>query len=305
MCLSHTYISFSIFQHIIYRGFETSYDPEYPSIQRYSHPLFRKGDWESCLQITLPQSTASKYHRHTKKKKSNDIKKVKTIHHPNNKSHKLSPLSRMKARSVTPPDCTGKLLPYQAIASTLPEESAAEWLVKSATLERRVAATSESRRRLTVTAEEQGGGGGGATADTRSLSPSALATTSSSSSMDAEEVQKKTSDVVSAAMAALQHARNSDSSSNPASSNAESMQPLSSSSSSSSLNAMTMAFIQRSNSRRMQSRPAGIYGARGQSSHSTMAQLSSQLSNHVDTQTRAMLAKHLSRKREAGIGNLK
>ena len=213
----------------------------------------------------------------------------------------------MKARSVTPPDCTGKLLPYQAIASTLTEESAAEWLVKSATLERRVAATSESRRRLTVTAEEQGGGGGGggATADTRSLSPSALATTSSSSSMDAEEVQKKTSDVVSAAMAALQHARNSDSSSIPASSNAESMQPLSSSSSSSSLNAMTMAFIQRSNSRRMQSRPAGIYGARGQSSHSTMAQLSSQLSNHVDTQTRAMLAKHLSRKREAGVGNLK
>ena len=212
----------------------------------------------------------------------------------------------MKARSVTPPDCTGKLLPYQAIASTLPEESAAEWLVKSATLERRVAATSESRRRLTVTAEEQGGGC--ATADTRSLSPSALATTSSSSSMDAEEVQKKTSDVVSAAMAALQHARNSDSSSNPASSNAESLQPLSSSSSSSSsssLNAMTMAFIQRSNSRRMQSRPAGIYGARGQSSHSTMAQLSSQLSNHVDTQTRNMLAKHLSRKREAGIGNLK
>ena len=65
-----------------------------------------------------------------------------------------------------------------------------------------------------------------------------------------------------------------------------------------SLNAMTMAFIQRSNSRRMQSRPAGIYRARGQSSHSIMAQLSSQLSNHVDTQTRAMLG-------EAGIDNLK
>ena len=37
--------------------FKAEKDDEYPGKQVYSHPMFRKGDWEGCLKITKPGST--------------------------------------------------------------------------------------------------------------------------------------------------------------------------------------------------------------------------------------------------------
>ena len=37
-------------------GFETVNDPNYPNVNVYRHPMFRKGDWEGCLKIQLPVS---------------------------------------------------------------------------------------------------------------------------------------------------------------------------------------------------------------------------------------------------------
>lgn len=36
------------------RGFELVNDPRYPHVNIYKHPMFRKGDWEACLQMKLP-----------------------------------------------------------------------------------------------------------------------------------------------------------------------------------------------------------------------------------------------------------
>lgn len=40
-------------------GFQISNDAKYPDINVYSHPLFRKGDWEGCLRIVKPPKSAN------------------------------------------------------------------------------------------------------------------------------------------------------------------------------------------------------------------------------------------------------
>ena len=40
-----------------HRGFETIKDPQYPQVNVYQHPQFREGEWETCLDIKLPDPT--------------------------------------------------------------------------------------------------------------------------------------------------------------------------------------------------------------------------------------------------------
>ncbi|KAL7466326.1 hypothetical protein ACHAXS_006624 [Conticribra weissflogii] len=42
-------------QTLLYWGFTCDSDPKYPKVNVWKHPMFRKGDWEECLKITLPQ----------------------------------------------------------------------------------------------------------------------------------------------------------------------------------------------------------------------------------------------------------
>lgn len=272
-----------------FRGFTIAKDPQYPHVQLYTHPMFRRGDWEACLNMKLPPGTSCPPPKKKKRKKNTSPALVG-----------LSPPPK-KARSVTPPEIVFRpappvstLLPYYDIAKSLPEESAAEWLAQSAMLEQMIAATKESRRRLSMTDEMS--------PSTTTLLEMAAAkqpelinktsmpsipyqdgdAASISSTLSDSEVQRMTTDVVSAAIAALNQSKVS--SSRGSTTHEKIMRG-----DSSSLSAMTEDFIQRSNSRRMQSRPAGIYGARGQSSHSTLASLRSQLSDQVDAQTKVML----------------
>ena len=280
------------------RGFEVAQEAQYPNVQLYKHPKFRKGDWEACLSMTLP----GKVGRPEQGVASSSI--------PLKKRHKMSPVSphHHGTRSVTPPDFIldngSGLLPYQAIAQTLPQESAAEFLAQSAMLESMIAATAETRRRLSVSVDVPPSSAlmGLARNDSELMYPQTLrgpsqqgitrqtSVTSTSdegescaSELSDAEVSKMTSDVVTAAMAALKGSEPP----KMISSTSRLKSIISSTPASSSLNSITEAFIQRSNARRMQSRPAGIYGARGQSSHATMAKLSSQFSDSVDAQTKA------------------
>ena len=279
-----------LLQHYLFhfRGFTIAKDPQYPHVQLYTHPMFRRGDWEACLNMKLPPGTSCP----PPKKKKRQKNTASTL-------LGLSPPPK-KARSVTPPEIVFRpappittLLPYHDIAKSLPEESAAEWLAQSAMLEQMIAATKESRRRLSMTDEMS--------PSTATLLEMAAAkqpelfnktsissipyqdgdAASISSTLSDSEVQKMTTDVVSAAIAALNQSK--------LSSRGSTIHEKIMRGDSSSLSAMTEDFIQRSNSRRMQSRPAGIYGARGQSSHSTLASLRSQLSDQVDAQTKIML----------------
>ena len=49
---------FNFFANTTRRGFESTKDPNYPEVNVYSHPQFRKGDWESCLAMKVPDPTA-------------------------------------------------------------------------------------------------------------------------------------------------------------------------------------------------------------------------------------------------------
>ena len=286
-----------------FRGFTIAKDPQYPHVQLYTHPMFRRGDWEACLNMKLPPGTSCPPPKRKKRKSKNTAPGLAG----------LSPPPK-KARSVTPPEIVFRpappittLLPYHDIAKSLPEESAAEWLAQSAMLEQMIAATKESRRRLSMTDEMS--------PSTATLLEMAAAkqpelinkpsmssipyqdgdAASISSTPSDSEVKRMTTDVVSAAIAALNQSKIS----NRGSTTHEKIMR----GDSSSLSAMTEDFIQRSNSRRMQSRPAGIYGARGQSSHSTLASLRSQLSDQVDAQTKVMLKRMNARgsKQSGGV----
>ena len=301
------------------RGFEVAQEEQYPHVQLYKHPKFRKGDWEACLSMTLPGNVK---HPHSVASSSRPLKKRKTVHKKSKSSsphqHSTAPASpHHGTRSVTPPefilDNGSGLLPYQAIAQTLPEESAAEFLAQSAMLESMIAATAETRRRLSVSVDGppsstlmgltrnnselmypqtlRGASQQGVSRQTSFTSTSDGGESCASSQLSDAEVSKMTSDVVTAAMAALKGSETP----KMISSTSRLKSIISSTPASSSLNAITEAFIQRSNARRMQSRPAGIYGARGQSSHATMAKLSSQFSDSVDAQTKALLNNHGSR----------
>lgn len=249
--------------------------------------MFRRGDWEACLDMKLPPGTSCPPPKKKKRKKNTAPSLLG-----------LSPPPK-KARSVTPPEIVFRpappittLLPYHDIAKSLPEESAAEWLAQSAMLEQMIAATKESRRRLSMT-DEMSPSTATLLEMTAAKQPELMTSMSSiphqdgdaasiSSTLSDSEVLRMTTDVVSAAIAALNQ-------SNVPSSRGNTTHEKIMRGDSSSLSAMTEDFIQRSNSRRMQSRPAGIYGARGQSSHSTLASLRSQLSDQVDAQTKIML----------------
>jgi hypothetical protein len=285
-----------LLQHYLFhfRGFTVAKDPQYPHVQLYTHPMFRRGDWEACLSMKLPPGTSCPPPKKRRRKKNTSPAWLELSQPP-------------KARSVTPPEIVFRpglpvtLLPYHDIAKSLPEECAEEWLAQSAMLEQMIVATKESRRRLSMTDEMSP-----STATllgTAAKQPELInkASTSSipyqdgdaasmSSTLSDSEVQKMTTDVVSAAIAALNQSK--------VSSRGSTTHEKIMRGDSSSLSAMTEDFIQRSNSRRMQSRPAGIYGARGQSSHSTLANLRSQLSDQVDAQTKVMLKRINNRGRK-------
>ncbi|KAL3770807.1 hypothetical protein ACHAWU_006366 [Discostella pseudostelligera] len=81
-------------------GFEVLKDPNYPFVNVFRHPMFRKGDWEGCLQIQLPdreQASTGRYQADaTSRRKSN------------RSNSPLSPIQNDVAeeattRSVTPP----------------------------------------------------------------------------------------------------------------------------------------------------------------------------------------------------------
>ncbi|KAL7532050.1 hypothetical protein ACHAXR_004398 [Thalassiosira sp. AJA248-18] len=270
-------------------GFETIMEPQYPQVKVFKHPMFRKGDWEACLEMKLPAEEG-------KISKSNSPAHAPAPHPPSPRHLSIAAAVErqsppMMARSVTPPDCS--LSPGRV------ESAAPQWLMQSASLEleQLIKATAQTRCRLS----------GFKAMNSISASPSleelsmnylelkkmhhqvriseASASimsrnrggTSLTSSYGQEtrltdaHVKLVTNDVVSAAVAALKNGNQQQHHANS---------PSPSISIESRLDAMTEAFLERSNARMKRSRPAGIYGK---------TQLT-QLSDVVDAQTRAMLA---------------
>ena len=105
------------------RGFEALKDPQYPYINVFKHPLFRKGDWEGCLQIKLPGSNGviaqSSHAVATRFMTSSNI--LLSANLPSQEvdveernTLTLSP----NARSVTPPKASSNVNLLERLAST-------------------------------------------------------------------------------------------------------------------------------------------------------------------------------------------
>jgi len=330
--------------------------PQYPQVDVFKHPMFRKGDWEACLQMELPHGERQAKSP-TYQDQAVDYPPTEDIGHrappahaepqqPSSPLRELSAadaaagygLSAVTARSVTPPEIvtsplSGMRRHHHATAappSLTRDSPTSQWMVQSAMLEQMIMATAETRRRLSgfsgsITASPsldemmhcpelqsiypQGMEGSSATMyanvdsaadahpsledsmnhqamnmrypnlDNVTAAASIMPIHSRKRSFSAEtklsdaQVQVVTNDVVSAAMAALnggkQHHRHA-----PSDINANTV--ISPTSSSSRLDVMTEAFLERSNARRMQSRPAGILGPSSMSLSTTRALLTQQ-----------------------------
>jgi len=332
--------------------------PQYPQVDVFKHPMFRKGDWEACLQMELPhgerQAKSSTY-----QDQAVDYPPTEDIGHrappahaePQQPSSPLRELSAadaaagyglpaVAARSVTPPEIVTSPLSgmrrHRHVTAAPPsltrDSPTSQWMVQSAMLEQMIMATAETRRRLsgfgaatTVSPSldemiqcpefqsiyHQGMEGSSAmtyanvdsatdahpsledsvnlqamnmrypnfdnVAAAASIMPkhSRKRSFSTETKLSDAQVQVVTNDIVSAAMAALkggkQHHRHI-----PSGSNTNTV--ISPTASSSHLDAMTEAFLERSNARRMQSRPAGILGASSMSLSTTRALLTQQQS---------------------------
>eukprot|EP00571_Detonula_confervacea_P003222 CAMPEP_0172322272 /NCGR_PEP_ID=MMETSP1058-20130122/45463_1 /TAXON_ID=83371 /ORGANISM="Detonula confervacea, Strain CCMP 353" /LENGTH=510 /DNA_ID=CAMNT_0013037975 /DNA_START=33 /DNA_END=1565 /DNA_ORIENTATION=- len=154
-------------------GFEVVKDPQFPKVKVYKHPMFRKGDWEACLQMKLPQEEVNRSNIQamdtsspTTQHGDAHISRAEQPKPPSPHQRQLSFDSgagsgwsssqspSMKARSVTPPENiilpSSGLLPYQAISQSLSQESASQWMMQSAMLEQMIMATAETRRRLSA-----------------------------------------------------------------------------------------------------------------------------------------------------------
>lgn len=215
------------------------------------------------------------------------------------------------ARSVTPPEVhlassTSPELLFQSQAAT------SQWMKQSAALEAMIMATAETRRRLSgyrgltiesiaacpsleeVTAlnhtqvqstmyhQQQrqrsysSVDSNAAAAAASLMMPTSTLGRSVSAGLSDAQVNMVTQDVVSAAVAALHRTKHRQQQQQQRQYSPEVISP---SSSTSRLDAMTEVFLERSNARRLKSRPVGIFGS---SNSATMAQLS----EVVDARTR-------------------
>lgn len=271
-------------------GFETIMEPQYPGVKVFKHPMFRKGDWEACLEMKLPAEEGNI-------SKSNSPAHAPARHPPSPRQLSIAAAVErqsppMMARSVTPPE-------NNALSPGRVESAAPQWLIQSASLEleQLIKATAQTRCRLSgfqamnsisaspsleelsmnyqelkkmhhqVRISE-------ATASMMSRNRGGTSLTSSygqETRLTDAHVKLVTNDVVSAAVAALKNGNQQQHHANS---------PSPSFSIESRLDAMTEAFLERSNARMKRSRPTGIFGK---------TQLT-QLSDVVDAQTRAMLA---------------
>eukprot|EP00579_Thalassiosira_antarctica_P011053 CAMPEP_0201909998 /NCGR_PEP_ID=MMETSP0903-20130614/1536_1 /ASSEMBLY_ACC=CAM_ASM_000552 /TAXON_ID=420261 /ORGANISM="Thalassiosira antarctica, Strain CCMP982" /LENGTH=640 /DNA_ID=CAMNT_0048444581 /DNA_START=36 /DNA_END=1958 /DNA_ORIENTATION=- len=94
-------------------GFEVIKDPQFPRVNVYKHPLFRRGEWESCLQMKLPDPNDQQV--------VNEVMKISVARSKSsqggNNNHRLPeprrdvvsmannlPSPPPKTRSVTPPE---------------------------------------------------------------------------------------------------------------------------------------------------------------------------------------------------------
>lgn len=254
--------------------------PECPGMNVYRHPSFRKGDWEGCLNMELPDEEGS------------------TPFSPNRSQNEAYDHDEMRSTNHSEP-----------ISSESQESTAAsQWLVPTDALKKMIMATAETRRCLSgfeasIAPASSSSGELAATdphphrqahqaampllaAGLKNNSEAGTGMQFSSFNETAEtgltdtQVKLVTNDVVSAAIAALDDSDQ----------HQYQHQRIRRASLESSLDAVTEAFLERSNTRRKLSRPAGIRGS--------TSQLSSEMSfsDIVDTQTRALLAK---RKRRA------
>mmetsp|Transcript_31024 Transcript_31024/g.53023 ORF Transcript_31024/g.53023 Transcript_31024/m.53023 type:complete len:593 (+) Transcript_31024:134-1912(+) len=107
-------------------GFDVIKNPQFPQVNVYRHPMFRKGDWEACLKMTLPKLTDEQAHEAMKRTTS---KGVANDHPPQPHSSPRReavirgiPSPPTTARSVTPPENLKARMPQLSDASLHQQE---------------------------------------------------------------------------------------------------------------------------------------------------------------------------------------
>lgn len=254
-------------------------EPKYPQVKVYKHPMFRKGDWEACLHMVPLGNRNGKERKKISSPKLAPIKqespsprlgpiKQESFSSINQEEVSIAvpapaysrpSVSPVMARSVTPPEVPRQ--PSQETSATQ------EWTMRSASLEQLIKATAKTRKHLTRM--------GTMTSSNTASSPSL-----EELNMSDAQVKLVTNDIVSAAMAAL---HNEGTWHQNYMKDVNNISP--SNSISSRLDTMTEKFIERSNGRTKRTRPIGILGS------TTSSTSMGQLSDVVDAQTRAMLAR--------------
>lgn len=113
-------LTYNIFPLQFHRGFEVLKDPNYPFVKVFKHPMFRKGDWEGCLQIQLPGASnrmqvSEKGQTAVTSRRKNYIPSLSLSLIPNVSVEEVS------TRSVTPPKASSSSDLFDRLASAQTE----------------------------------------------------------------------------------------------------------------------------------------------------------------------------------------
>eukprot|EP01082_Thalassiosira_pseudonana_P003766 g2993.t1 g2993 contig12:1220849-1222873(-) len=98
-------------------GFQVGNDTKYPQINIYSHPLFRRGDWEMCLRIEKPGSTTTT--GDVGGSEEGNVKKEGELQQSKKKS---SPSPRKKKNKTT---SAGAAVAHQPLVGSIPSSNKA------------------------------------------------------------------------------------------------------------------------------------------------------------------------------------